>query len=434
MDVGRGSAVSRRALLLAAVAACAAIAPLAPRPVVVPVIEPPIGTPTLLTSGHWRRRSWLAGRLDLLADQSWLDEGVVPGTSTRWVRMVRFALVDLHLLIDPREGSTAAGAAAHWAYTWPRDSAFYAVAMAMTGHTELAITILEHLQDLQARDGSFEARYLRTSEGVPDNRAPQPDGPALVLWALRAVIHHVPLDDRRAVLRRLRRLHERSVTFVLAATGDGTRLPSAAPDYWEVAEKEVTLGTAAPMAAALDAAAELYGARGLPGRAATLRRAAVSFTAVVHDAFGPGGYQRYVDHGGQDAATCYLMPPFVQQTRRGVREAWLGYQAGAARPGGGLAPGMSWHDDGVSWTPEVAMVAMTAAASGETAIAEAWLDWLDATRTSWESLPEKVLADGSPAGPAPLGWTAACVCIAVAILDGTAGSDLAGVSPARRRD
>ena len=47
--------------------------------------------------------------------------------------------------------------------------------------------------------------------------------------------------------------------------------------------------------------------------------------------------------------------------------------------------------------------------SGHPLVAERWLTWLDGHCTSWGSLPEKVLPDGNPAGPAPLAWTAALV-------------------------
>jgi GH15 family glucan-1,4-alpha-glucosidase len=55
------------------------------------------------------------------------------------------------------------------------------------------------------------------------------------------------------------------------------------------------------------------------------------------------------------------------------------------------------------------MVAYTAAASGHPLVAEHWMTWLDRHCTTWGSLPEKVLPDGRPAGPAPLAWTAALV-------------------------
>ena len=39
--------------------------------------------------------------------------------------------------------------------------------------------------------------------------------------------------------------------FALAQTEAGKRLPEVSPDYWEVSERRVTLGTAAPLAAGL---------------------------------------------------------------------------------------------------------------------------------------------------------------------------------------
>ena len=77
------------------------------------------------------------------------------------------------------------------------------------------------------------------------------------------------------------------------------------------------------------------------------------------------------------------------------------------RSSGGLAPGAEWKQDGTSWTPETALVAYTAAASGRDKTAERWLTWLDENRTPWGSLPEKVSRSGSPAGStrraAPIG-------------------------------
>ena len=55
--------------------------------------------------------------------------------------------------------------------------------------------------------------------------------------------------------------------------------------------------------------------------------------------------------------------------------------------------------------------------SGRPQLAAHWMDWLSAHRTPWGSLPEKVLATGAPAGPAPLAWTAALVVLTAAELD-----------------
>jgi glucoamylase len=79
------------------------------------------------------------------------------------------------------------------------------------------------------------------------------------------------------------------------------------------------------------------------------------------------------------------------------------------RPAGGLAPGEGWKDDGISWTPETALFALAAAATGDRPAAERYLAWLEAHTTAHGALPEKVLSDGSPAGPAPLAWTSALV-------------------------
>jgi len=79
-------------------------------------------------------------------------------------------------------------------------------------------------------------------------------------------------------------------------------------------------------------------------------------------------------------------------------DAWTRYQLDARRPGGGLAPGSQWKHDGISWTPETALVAYTAAMSGRPDLSAHWLDWLNEHRTAWGSLPEKVLATGAPPG------------------------------------
>ncbi|WP_432522642.1 glycoside hydrolase family 15 [Kineococcus sp. SYSU DK006] len=370
--------------------------------------------PRLLTDASWRG---LALGPDPLGDDDWLAAGRLPGADGPHAGMVREALLDLRALTRAN-GAVAAGPAPLWSYAWPRDSAFAAVALAVAGHHDDADRVLRFLADVQLDDGGFEARYLLDGTGTPDGRRRQDDGAGWALWSLRAVLDADPSSARaRERLRELSPLLEAATAFVLERTDDGTRLPEASSDYWERRERELTLGTVAPLLAGLHAAAASFSRLGRRTRARRIADAAGSLARLLDGHFAPTGYLRYADpglaSGGVDAAVTFLMPPFSARARPGVLAAFDAYQQQALRPAGGLAPGAGWKQDGISWTPETALVAWVAAAGGQAQRARYWLDWLDAHRTSWGSLPEKVLPDGSPAGPAPLGWTAASVVLAV---------------------
>jgi GH15 family glucan-1,4-alpha-glucosidase len=86
------------------------------------------------------------------------------------------------------------------------------------------------------------------------------------------------------------------------------------------------------------------------------------------------------------------------------------------QPNGGVTPGEDWRVDGVSWTPQTALFALSAAARGDRATATALLSWLDRHRTRTGALPEKVNRDLEPAGEAPLAWTSALVILTGAAL------------------
>ncbi|GAA6524644.1 glycoside hydrolase family 15 [Intrasporangium sp. DVR] len=348
--------------------------------------------------------SWASGRTDDApgrdAARAWLDSGTVPGLAPQR-EVVERALLDLRALTRPN-GAVAAGPTGPWAYAWPRDNAFVAVAYAVTGHADDAWRVLRFFVRAQLDDGGFDARYTLDGSGVPDNRPRQTDGAGWLLWAIDAVRREtgqpVPAD--------LRALRDRAVARVLALTAAGRQLPPASPDYWEVPERRVTLGTVAPLAASLEAAARSYAAEGDPVRSHASATAAAGLRSVIRDRFGPA-YERHGDRGGLDAGAAMLLPPFASSADPAVLAAVRGYAEQAVRPAGGLAPGVAWKSDGVSWTPETALVAYTAAVSGDRALATRWRDWLAAHATGWGSLPEKVLPDGRPAGPAPLAWTAA---------------------------
>jgi GH15 family glucan-1,4-alpha-glucosidase len=349
--------------------------------------------------------------------RAWLAAGEVPGAGGPYADMVTDALLDLRTLVLD-DGASVAAWTPHWRYVWPRDASFVAVALARTGHVEDALAVLSFLERVQSRDGSFQARYLPDGTGVPDDRAAQTDGTGWVLWAAGEVVAAAPAADRPAAAERLRTLVERSTAHATAlVAGDG--LPEASPDYWEVPEDELTLGTVAPVLAGLEAADDVLLLLGEDEQAAAAQEAAARTRAAVERAFGDDtAYGRYADGRVADAASAFVLPPFQPTALDGAVDAWQASAAAMARPAGGLAPGAGWKQDGISWTPQTSLYALVAAENGFAAEARDRLDWLDAHRTSMGALPEKVLADGSPAAVAPLAWTAACVVLAADALDG----------------
>ena len=358
-------------------------------------------------------------------DEAWLAAGLVPAASTGWAAMSRAALRDLHHLTPapPISGGPAAGAGEAWELTWPRDAAFSVVALARTGHAAEALAGLAFLQRVQHPDGGFAARYQLDGQPPPDPRPDQLDGPGWALWALDAVSASADPQGRLLVLRSLRPLLDRATAFSVSRISPFTWLPAASPDYWEHPERELTLGVAAPLLAGLQAAARMYADLGDARGRLLASAAATRVASAIAGHFGPGGYQRYGDHGGVDAAVTFLAPPFVTfGDAPGVAAALRTYQRTAARSSGGLAPGADWRDDGVSWTPETALVALGAAATGDRTTAQRWLTWLDGHRVPWGSLPEKVRPDGGPAGPAPLAWTSALAVLTLQALDARARS------------
>jgi GH15 family glucan-1,4-alpha-glucosidase len=409
-DLGRlGRRPTRRAAgVFLAVAAILGIGGLAAH-LSVPLERP---DPVLITSADWRAGSAGSSAVAQSPD-AWLASGTVPGDGGRWADMVRDALLDLRALSRP-DGAVSAGAADRWSYVWPRDNAFVAAALAKAGHAEEAAAVLEHLAHLPFDDdgAGFEARYTLDGVGPPDGREAQSDGAGWYLWALWQVNADLPAP---ALTPGTRAMLDRCTDLLLRLTDGGAELPPPSPDYWEVPVHETTLGTAAPAVAGLRSAARLYAGLGDPGRELLAEGAAHDLAGAVFEEFG-GPWERFGHLGGLDAAVAFVMPPFAPETRD-VALAWARYQALALRPAGGLAPGEEWTRDGISWTPETALVAYTSAASDRDALAAYWLDWLDEHRTTWGSLPEKVTASGKPAGPAPLAWTAALVVLSVAELD-----------------
>jgi hypothetical protein len=339
------------------------------------------------------------------------------GGSEQYDDMVRHALADLDALTLPN-GATLAGQNGPWRYVWPRDASFVAVARCAIGQYDEALKVLSFLNGVRPSTGRWEARYTETGAKVADGRPAQLDGSGWVLWA----VWFCRSGDRYWDL-----VQESADQIVRELGPDG--LPAASSDYWERSEKNVTLGTVAPLLTGLRSAARIATEQGHPAEAARWQAALDKLSAATDRVFGPDyprtpsagtsfvepGVEPIGVGGGADAIVTVLGPPFAP-TREVVSTAIDHARAVLTQPNGGVTPGESWRADGVSWTPQTALFALSAAARGDRSGAEALLTWLDQHRTSTGALPEKVNRDLEPAGEAPLAWTAALVVLADAAL------------------
>lgn len=344
--------------------------------------------------------------------RDWLASGWLP---QEYREMVAAALLDMKVL--SRDGGTTAAFNANWRYVWPRDSSFVAAAFAVSGHVDDALETLQFLQRVQAADGSFEARYLPDGSGTPDDRVPQTDGTGWALWAMDVLVREAEPERREELLTTLDPLLQRSTAFLMAQVDNSRSLPAPSSDYWEHRERVVTLGTAAPVLAGLEAASRLHTHAGDETTAARAAAAAARTSAAIATFFGPNGYGRYPGPSHPDAASAFVLPPFTTGPLPGATEAWAASVEPMMRPAGGLAPGGGWREQNLSWTPQTALYALAAASNGDEEQARHWLDWIADHRTPIGAIPEKVNSLGNPSGPAPLTWTCALVVLTVATLE-----------------
>jgi glucoamylase len=350
--------------------------------------------------------------------RDWLRAGLVPGATAAQRSMATRALLDLRLAVRP-DGAVLAGWRSGWAYAWPRDSSWVAVALTETGHPGMAYQILRFLQRMQSASGIWAARYLPDGSGpVRDGRPAELDADGWVPWAVWSWSVTQPLRPGSRSRHDLVLLWPMVIRAADAAarslTQDG--LPGPAMDYWENSV-QVTLGTAAPLLAGLRAAADLAADIGGAAAASDGRRWAAEATRLaraITATFGRTGDQRGPAAGsGADAAVTFLGPPFAQPGPE-VLQAARAAQRALTLPSGGLQPGTTWPGTpGVGWTAETAFFALFDAATGQHGQAAALLDWLDAHRTKLGSLPEQVDSAGKPACTAPLSWTDAATLLAL---------------------
>lgn len=329
------------------------------------------------------------------------------------------AVRDLHVLSTGLPAPVA-GWSSNWRYVWPRDAAHAAVALHQLGLRDRAWATVHELAVLCGSDGWFEARYVPGHRHAPDGRPRQLDGTGWFLWALDSLLAD---DDTTAVRETniasalasdgtvqstVQSAARRTAALLLELTANDDRLPPPSPDYWEVRERRLTIATAALVAVGLERAGRLPALIG-EEMAAHARERAVEVRAAIRDAFGPSGFTRYAGGTTADAGMLFLLPPYALHADGAVADLLRPAEQRMRRPAGGVAPGEGWKRDGISWTPQTALFAQTYAQLGMRGEAQRLWDWLAAHCTSAGSLPEKVLADGSPAAVAPLAWTASVV-------------------------
>ncbi|MFD8950885.1 hypothetical protein ACFV0B_18725 [Streptomyces xanthophaeus] len=376
----------------------------------------PAGRTTSAVVAPHDPRAWQ----QIVQSRAWLASGRVPGRSPAQRAAAERALLSMRALLRPN-GALAAGWSPGWMYSWPRDSSFASAAFAHTGHDAEAYRILRYSAATQRKDGTWHARTKLDGSGPPDGRRWQLDANGWVPWATWQWYRTAPAATRSARLAPLYPMIRKAADHAAGALRrDG--LPPASPDYWELMTTTTNIGTAAPLLAGLNAAADLARETDRPDDAARWTRAARRLSAGISAQFARLGYQRTLDgRHGHDSAVAFMAPPF-NEAPAGLPAALDTTYRALLLPNGGLTPGNDpmapWG--GNAWTPSTAFFALAWAATGRTAKAGPVLDWVLSKRNPLGELPEKVDKEGRPASVAPLAWTGSITVLALVALDGTA--------------
>ncbi|MFG2295436.1 hypothetical protein [Streptomyces sp. NPDC048603] len=359
-----------------------------------------------------------AARRQIAESRAWLAAGKVPGDTPERRACAERALLSMRALLQPN-GALAAAWTPGWKYSWPRDASFTSAAFAHTGHHAEAFRILRYSAATQRPDGTWEARTKLDGSGPPDGRRWQLDANGWVPWATWQWYQAAPAVTRRPGLAVLYPMIRKAADYAASSLGaDG--LPPASPDYWELATTTPNIGTAAPLLAGLNSAADLAVAAGHPGDAARWRSAAKRLSSGISKNFAPLGYRRTADgRHGHDSAATFMAPPFTT-ARPGLARALDATYKALLMPNGGLTPGNAptapWGRN--AWTPSTSLFALAWATTGERSKAERILDWLISKKNPLGELHEKVDGTGSPSSVAPLAWTGSITLLSLVALGG----------------
>lgn len=168
-----------------------------------------------------------------------------------------------------------------YAYVWPRDAAYTALALDSAGDTNVARRLFEFCRDTISAEGYFLHKFLPDKsfgsswhpwikDGVPQLPI-QEDETAIVVIALHD--HYLQSHDLEFLEDSFNTLVEKAADFMVNYRDDETRLPQPSYDLWE-RKRGIFTYTSSAVYGALIAAAELSKILGKEAHEARYRQAA----------------------------------------------------------------------------------------------------------------------------------------------------------------
>jgi GH15 family glucan-1,4-alpha-glucosidase len=129
----------------------------------------------------------------------------------------------------------------NYAYMWPRDAAFSAIALDKSGDQNVAKKFFEFCKDVITEDGYFMHKYL-PDKSLGSSWHPyvrngqfqlpiQEDETALVIWALWQ--HYEKTHDTEFIEDLFNDVIERAAEFMVSYRDSKTKLPKPSYDLWE---------------------------------------------------------------------------------------------------------------------------------------------------------------------------------------------------------
>ena len=217
------------------------------------------------------------------ADRQWLSSGIVPGDSPLLTSLATRALLDLRLSTRP-DGAVIAGWHNRWEYSWPRDSSWAAVALALPATPAIRCAFSASCSRPSCRRApgpraTGPTARVRSTTGVRPNSTRTGGFRGRCGAGVSQESHES--ESAEPQLAGLWPMVEAAAdATVRSLAPDG--LPAASMDYWENSV-QVTLSTAAALLTGLRAAADIAGELGHEN---------------VGRAVGPGGHQAGGWHRG----------------------------------------------------------------------------------------------------------------------------------------